>query len=342
MKNWWIKFGCFLTGYNYQIMSNSSEVSVRVVKRYTSALIIVCLLWMFVGYCFANRYLHLGILGSCISALCFVTIIIQIERQIILLNKVSGWIKNARIFIAILMALIGSLIIDQIIFKDDIELEKITSIQKRVDKASVSKSAELRNQIANFDTEISIKESERLNLINDVEKNPTIKVFSSQSSIRKETNTKIDSSTKEKIISEISSPITSTTSSNVPNPKISLIAPLEENIKNLRTQKSEKESLLLNIRPEVEKDVKQKVGLLDELEVMWSLIFRSWVSGIVYLIFFLFLGMLEILVLVSKINEKGEENDYDKTIRHHSILLSRKLDLFAEMSEKKENKSFKS
>jgi len=45
--------------------------------------------------------------------------------------------------------------------------------------------------------------------------------------------------------------------------------------------------------------------------------------------------MLEILVLISKLNEKGKENDYDKTIEHHSRLLSRKLELFAEMSEKK-------
>ncbi len=335
MKNWWIKLGCFLTGYNYQIMSNSSEVAIRVVKRYTSALIIVCLLWLFIGYSFANRYLHCGIIGSLISALCFVTIIVQIERQIILSNNVNSWLKTSRIFIAILMAFIGSLIIDQIIFKEDIELEKTTFIQKRVDKALISKTAELRYQIVNLDTIISKKETERLNLINDIAKNPTSKVYSTQSTTTKETSILIDSLTKEKTILEKSVPISSTSSSNIANPKISLIAPLEENIKNLRTQKSNKETALLNIRPEIEMEIKQKVGFLDELEVMRSLIIHSWISIIVYFIFFLFLIMLEILVLISKLNEKGKENDYDKTIEHHSRLLSRKLELFAEMSEKK-------
>jgi len=335
MKNWWIKLGCFLTGYNYQIMSNSSEVAIRVVKRYTSALIIVCLLWLFIGYSFANRYFHCGIIGSSISALCFVAIIIQIERQIILSNYVNNWLRNARIMIAILMAFIGSLIIDQIIFKEDIELEKTTFIQTRVDKALISKTAELRNQIINLDTIISKKENERSNFITDIAKNPTYKAYSTQSTTITKRSTKFDSLTNKEIIIEESMPTSTTLGSNFPNPKILLIPPLEETIKNLRTQKTEKETALLNIRPEVEKEIKQKIGFLDELEVMWSLIIHSWISIIVYFIFFLFLIMLEILVLISKLNEKGKENDYDKTIEHHSRLLSRKLELFAEMSEKK-------
>jgi hypothetical protein len=37
MNNWWLKFGCFLTGYNYNILDASSEISAKAVKRYTSA-----------------------------------------------------------------------------------------------------------------------------------------------------------------------------------------------------------------------------------------------------------------------------------------------------------------
>ena len=65
MKNWWIRFGCFLTGYNYSIVRNSSEVAAKTVKRYTSAMLIVCILWAFIGYCFTRRYLHGGSLRFC-------------------------------------------------------------------------------------------------------------------------------------------------------------------------------------------------------------------------------------------------------------------------------------
>ena len=150
MKNWWIKFGCFLIGYNYGIVRNSSEVAAKAVKRYTSALMIVCILWSFIGYSFTNRYLHGGTRGSILGALIFILIIIQIERQIILSLYRSNWLYFSRGIIALMMALIGAIIIDQIIFKEDIELEKITFIQARVDKAFGPKTEELRNQIANL------------------------------------------------------------------------------------------------------------------------------------------------------------------------------------------------
>ena len=75
MNNWWIRFGCFLTGYNYAIVRNSSEVAAKAVKRYTSALLIVCLLWSFIGYSFAERYLESVLIGSIVGAIIAVVII---------------------------------------------------------------------------------------------------------------------------------------------------------------------------------------------------------------------------------------------------------------------------
>ncbi|MES2478094.1 MAG: DUF4407 domain-containing protein [Bacteroidota bacterium] len=331
MKNWWIKFGCFLIGYNYDIVKNSSEVSAKAVKRYTSALLIVCILWSFIGYTFTNRYVHGGTWGSLVGSLVFVVIIIQIERQIILSINPNKWLYVARGVIAILMAIIGAIIIDQIIFKEDIDLEKITFIETRVKKALIPKTEELRNQIANLDTAIYKKEIERTNLIADIERSPTTLVYSIISSTRTEKVTKIDSTTGKPVTTEKSAPVSVTTSSNVANPKISIIPPLDETIKNLRAHKTEKENSLLNIRPQLEKEISSKVGFLDELEVMYSLITRSGVALSIWLIWLLFLLGLEMLVLISKINEK--ENDYERTVKHHMNLQIRKLDIIAKMSE---------
>ena len=331
MKNWWIKFGCFLTGYNYGIVRNSSEVAAKAVKRYTAALMIVCILWSFIGFSFTNRYLHGGTWGSILGALIFVVIIIQIERQIILSINPSKWLYIFRGIIAAMMAIIGAIIIDQLIFKEDIDLEKITFIEARVKKALVPKTEELRSQIANLDTAVFKKEYERANLIADVSKNPTSLVYATQSINKTEKSTKINEATGKPETTEKSAPVNVTTSSNVANPKIALIAPLEETINTLRTQKLEKETALLNIRPELEKQISSKVGFLDELEVMYSLITRSGVALSVWLIWFFFLLGLEMLVLISKANEK--ENDYEKTVIHHMELQMKKLELFAKMAE---------
>src|SRR5690606_11381283 len=128
----------------------------------------------------------------------------------------------SRGIIAFMMAIIGAIIIDQIIFKEDIELEKITFIEERVKKALPPKTEELRAQIASLDTAIIEKENERLVLISDVEKNPTSKVYSTQPSVNTVKRTIIDTLTGKPITTERSNPILITTSSNVANPKISL------------------------------------------------------------------------------------------------------------------------
>ena len=331
MKNPWIRFGCFLTGYNYRIVSNSSEVTAKAVKRYTSAMLIVCIIWAFIGYVFTDRYLHGGKVGSIAGSIILVIIIVQIERQIILSIDPSKWLYVTRGVIAVMMAIIGTIIIDQIIFKEDIELEKITSIEERVKKALPPRTQELKFQIAQLDTAIDKKEKERLLLISDVEKNPTSKVFSTQAVLKTEKITVIDTLTGKPIITEKVAPQSVTTISNVANPQIALIQPLEKTIADLRVQKSSKDSALLNVRPALEKEISSKVGFLDELEIMFNLIKRSNVALFVWIIWFFFLFGLEMLVLISKMNEK--EDDYARTVKHHMALQLRKLDAFAKAAE---------
>jgi hypothetical protein len=326
MKDWWIRFGCFLTGYNYRIVQNSSEIAAKAVKRYTSALLIVGILWSFIGYTFTQRYLQGDLFGSVAGAVVMVIIIIQIERQIILSVTPSKWLYFSRGLIASMMAIIGAVIIDQIIFKEDIELEKITFIEDRVKKALPPKTEELRVQIASVDNAIKEKEKERTDLIADLEKNPTIKSVSSLTSPTVVKKTETDSlgrtSTSERIQTATTVSVT-----QLPNPKLGLIEPLERGIIELRGQKSDKEKELLNIRPKLEKEISEKVGFLDELEIMYSLVSKSNVALSVWLIWFFFLLGLELLVLISKMNEK--ENDYEKTVKHHMALQIRKLEALA-------------
>lgn len=331
MKNPWVKFGCILIGYNYSIIKNCSEISVKTVKRYTSALLIICLLWAFIGYSFTNRYLTGNTITSIIGAIAFVFLIIQIERQIILSINPSRWLYLTRAIIAVTMAIIGSVIIDQIIFQQDIELEKITFVEARVNKALDSKTKELRSQIQDLQDAIAKKESEKQNYISEIARNPTSIIYSTTSTNQTEKQVTIDPSTGNNITTEKSAPVKVVNSSNVPNPKISMIAPLQQSINDLNIQKSNKESALLNIRPQLEKDISSKVGFLDELEVMFSLITKSTVALIIWLIWFILLFGIEILILVSKHSES--ENDYDKIVKHHMALQIKKLDLFERMAK---------
>lgn len=329
MDGWWIRFGCFLTGYNYTIVKSSSEVTAKAVKRYTSALVIVCILWAFIGYVFTKRYLFGNPLACLAGSSIMVLIIIQIERQIILSISPNRLLYFARGLIAFLMAIIGSIIIDQIIFKQDIELEKIPYVEEKVQKILPSKTEQLRNLISAENAEILKLDSERVKDIEEVSQKPLIKSISTQTIPQKVTETSKDpdgiTRTSEKIVNSLS-----VISTNVPNPKQANIPVLNAKIDNLKKEKLDRENALLNIHPQLENEFKSKIGFLDELNVMFRLISNSTVALVVWIIWFLFLMGLELLVLVSKSIEI--RNDYDDMIMHQMQMQRKKLDALAKSS----------
>ena len=264
MRNWWIRFGCFLTGYNYGIVKSSSEVTAKTVKKYTSALIIICILWFFVGFMFTKRYVNNGLFSALSGGILMVVIVIQIERQIILAVGKNVKLYAGRAIIATLMAIIGSIIIDQIIFKEDIDLEKLTYIKERVEQLLPERSAQLQSQINGLDSAIKQKDLERLATIFEVAKMPLIKSVESTVTPQKVSSTTKDSTGKLSTIEKIV-PGTTTVTSNIANPKMQLIAPLAQTIADLRKLKSEKDNALLNIRPQIESEIKSKNGFLDEI-----------------------------------------------------------------------------
>jgi hypothetical protein len=316
MKDYWLKFGCFLTGHNYRIVKGSSEAATKRVKKYTSALLIICILWAFIGFAFADRYLKAGGLLSVMSSIVMILLVIQIERQIILSTGRSKAPAVFRVIIAIAMSLIGSVIIDQILFKEDIEQEKIFSIEEKVNEMLPSKSKELKRQIGEIDSTITEKERERRMLVSDIERTPFIKVYNT--AIERTNGAKHDSLNTEKIIR---------TSTQIQNPKMAFLEPLDNQIKSLRTEKQSKDERLLGLRTQLEEDLKRNTGFLDELTVLMSIFSKSTVALFVWLIWIVFLLGLELFILVSKFSDT--ETDYDVMIRQQTNLHLKRIDLLS-------------
>src|SRR3954464_3363949 len=126
MRDLWIRFGCFLTGHNYKILRGCSEAAFKSVKKYTAAMLIVCILWFFIGFTFAQRYLTAGLAGCILAGGISVLIILEIEKQIILSINPSRLLLIFRSCLALMMSILGAVIIDQILLEKDIELEKVT------------------------------------------------------------------------------------------------------------------------------------------------------------------------------------------------------------------------
>lgn len=318
----WLKIGCFMTGYNYGIIKSSSEASAKSVKKYLSALLIICIIWGFIGFVFSQRYIRASNLGSSIVALVMVIIVIQIERQIILTTGKSSKALFFRSLIAVVMAVVGSIIIDQIIFKEDVEKMKVSKVQEDVNKVLLSKTAQLDSEIKTLDSLIRKKETERVDLIEEITRKPFVK--GSTSERKNHIIKKVDRHgvSHDSIITR-----TDLTLTDIANPKVAFVAMVDQQITDLRAQVSEKQKSRITIRQDLEKELKAKTGFLDELKILIAILTSHWIALGVWILIFIFFLSLELFVLVIKFGDA--RNDYEKTILHQMDMKIKMIDELA-------------
>jgi hypothetical protein len=311
MADLWLKISCFFTGYNYQIVKNSSELASKMVKKNMSALILISMLWAFIGFNFTARYLHGSIIASTIVALIMIIVVIQIERQILMsLHSNKGGLI-IRALIGVIMAIIGSFIVDQIIFKDDVEQYRMAAVQDRINNILPIKTMELKGQIVQIAKAIDEKESERNALLEELGRKPTITTPTSVGKYEKDSTGKMVMVRQE------------VTYQSVPNPKANIVTKIDEQLAMLRNELTKKEDLLLNIRADIEKEVKNKTGFLDEVGSLYKIVVSSGLSTFIWLLFFLFFLFWELFILFNKINDK--ETDYEIVLLHQMETRKRKI-----------------
>ena len=302
--NWWIKLGCKLTGWSSEVLAQCSEASRCQLSKYTSALMILILIWSVTGFCFAQRYIGLPVWGCCIVSLFFITIVIMIERQIILTTDKSFSMLAFRAIIALVMAIVGSTIFDQTMFGKDIDKQMANTIEVQVAELTAQRVHTIDEKLASLSME-----SDSLTAINsllqeDVNKNPFIIQTSRTSASNKVLMP--DGSFK-----TVSNP--SVTKNEVPNPKLAQIEANNKKLEKISEQEqmwTEKKQTMEEV---VRKECKESVGFLEELEAMWSIITNRPLAGAFYLVFFFLLMSLELFVVVSKTVDK--ECDYEAAIK---------------------------
>jgi hypothetical protein len=304
MKDWWLKFGCFLTGFNYSLVKNSSEQSSKNVKKYTSAMLLIVLIWFFIGYSFATRYLHLAPWGGIVGGLLMGFVIIQIERIIILSTKISPWSSLFRILLALVMSILGAFIMDQITFKDDIELRKAEVMDQRVKAAVQQSENDIQKQLHDLDVMIA-KANHKYDAVSaDLKKNPVIVTSYTNRSVTRDEKGKEINTTQ------------STNKSVMENPKKLEMEQLHRQIEALQNKKFELAASITTLKERKEKELKAATGFLDELNLLHDVVTSSRIGLFVYLLFLFFFLAIELFVLVIKLTDK--ESDYDKLIQHQT------------------------
>ena len=301
--NWWIKLGCKLTGWSSSVLSQCSEASKTQLSKYTSALLILMIVWSITGFCFAQRYIGLPIWGCILVSLVFVTIVVMIERQILLALHPTKKLATFRLVIAIIMAIVGSSIFDQTMFGKDIDKQMADTIELQTADLTQKRVSNIDSKLMSFQIEKDSLNKVNSELQADVNAHPWI--------IQKSVTNSQDRLVVNGKIKVVNNP--SVTTNQVANPKQIVIAANNEKIKQIVLQENDLNKKRLTVEEDTRKECQANVGFLEELEAMVSIVTTRTVAGIFYVIFFLLLMSLELFVVTSKMGD--EECDYELAIK---------------------------
>ncbi len=304
--NNWIKFKCFLVGWNPNILASCSEASYKTLKKYASSILILMFIWGATGYCFAERYISIKTWWGCaLFSLVFILIVIQIERQVILTVGRNRGIVIFRFILAVLMALIGSSILDQIIFKNDVE--KVL-VELRTDQANIiaqKRQKTIQVEINTLSSTIDSLENINRKLNEEVAKQPTIAVTNVTREVVPVTLANGTKSTETK---------STTSTQHIANTRIDQIRSNASTIQFCRARLEKLNNLKINIEDIVRKELEANAGFLEELKAMIKIIKSDFVAAAFYFLLFAFIISLELLVVMSKIGDN--KCDYDLIVEY--------------------------
>lgn len=304
--------GCFLIGWNKNILKECGEASYRQFRKLLSAICIMMVLWGTIGYCFADRYINIE---SCLLKICvaqaFMFIVLCVERVIILTVGKARMMSFMRVLLALCMAILGSCIFDQIIFRNDIQ-QAIQEHREDIIKETITKRLSIYDSdIQRITHEMDSLSKATIILGEELQKRPTIQ------------GTNV--STQEQVVGMDENGRPKKVKVQSVN-TVTMANPLAEQLKANNDQIQIYSNQLEQLRQD-KKDIAQKTteevsqrapGFIEELEATLKVVSQSWISLAFYVILFCFLTFLELFVLTIKMGEN--KCDYELIVEHQLSL----------------------
>ena len=307
--------GCVLIGWNKEILKECGEASHRQYRKLLSAICIMMTLWGVIGYCFADRYINIESTTLRIGvALMFMLIVLCVERVIILTVGKARLMTAMRVMLAICMAMLGSCIFDQIIFRNDIQ-QAIQEHREDVIKETIAKRMSIyESDIQRVTYEMDSLSKATIILGEKIQKRPTIKgtnVTTQEQVVMGEDGTPKKVKTQSVNTVTMANPLAEQLKAN--NEQIQIYS---NQLEQLRQDKKD-------IAQTTTEEIKQRAsGFIEELEATLKVVSKSPISLVFYIILFCFLTFLELFVLTIKMGDS--KCDYDLIVENQ-LNLKKKL-----------------
>ncbi len=301
------RFLCAFVGWNPNILRNCSQASYNQLYKVSSALCILMFLWSYIGYSAAETFFGVESFQTRVIIACvFAFLVWRIETIILLTVGKAPVMTTVRVCLAIFMALFGSTLIDQSIFRKDIKAEMALRNQENIQNL-------VKTRLTNIDSEMNrvSLEMDKLSVTidsisRDIAAKPVIKSYTSNT---QEIPTGFDTEGNPIIVKTRTS--SSQTFENPLKAKLAadqaLYAQYNDQLQGLRQRK-------LNIEADVTDEHKNDSGFLMELLATFHVVSQSWLSVGFYMVLFAILMLIETFVVTIKMGE--HKCDYEMIVEN--------------------------
>ena len=314
--------GCFLIGWNTDILNECGEASHRQYRKLLSAISIMMVLWGTIGYCFADRYINIEScwLKVCV-ALAFMLIVLCVERVIILTVGKARLMSFMRVLLALCMAILGSCIFDQIIFRNDIQ-QAIQEHREDIIKETITKRLSIYDSdIQRITHDMDSLSKATIVLGEELQKRPTIQGTNVST---QEQVVGVDENGRPKKVK-----VQSVNTVTMANPLAEQLKANNDQIQIYSNQLEQLRQDKKDIAKTTTEEVSQRApGFIEELQATLNVVSQSWISLAFYGILFCVLTFLELFVLTIKMGEN--KCDYELIVEHQ---LSLKQNLMAKTEQ---------
>ena len=304
--------GCFLIGWNKNILKECGEASFRQFRKLLSAICIMMVLWGTIGYCFADRYINIdSVVWKVCVALVFMLIVLCVERVIILTVGKARMMSFMRVLLALCMAILGSCIFDQIIFRNDIQ-QAIQEHREDIIKETITKRLSIYDSdIQRITHEMDSLSKATIILGEELQKRPTIQGTNVNT---QEQVVGVDENGRPKKVK-----VQSVNTVTMANPLAEQLKANNDQIQIYSNQLEQLRQDKKDIAQKTTEEVSQRApGFIEELEATLKVVSQSWISLAFYIILFCFLTFLELFVLTIKMGEN--KCDYELIVEHQLSL----------------------
>ena len=304
--------GCFLIGWNKNILKECGEASYRQFRKLLSAICIMMVLWGTIGYCFADRYINIdSVVWKVCVALVFMLIVLCVERVIILTVGKARMMSFMRVLLALCMAILGSCIFDQIIFRNDIQ-QAIQEHREDIIKETITKRLSIYDSdIQRITHEMDSLSKATIILGEELQKRPTIQGTNVNT---QEQVVGVDENGRPKKVK-----VQSVNTVTMANPLAEQLKANNDQIQIYSNQLEQLRQDKKDIAQKTTEEVSQRApGFIEELEATLKVVSQSWISLAFYIILFCFLTFLELFVLTIKMGEN--KCDYELIVEHQLSL----------------------